>query len=98
MALLNREVLRWIQSLDLSTSVKNARRFELLHRLSSTVLCETTFQCRDLANGFLVAEILTRYYPTGLSSHSFENGVSSQSKRDNWAQVSSNSWLSADGI
>src|SRR4051812_14477398 len=42
---------------------------------------------RDFANGFLVAEILSRYYPTSVSTHSFENGVSTQSKRDNWAQV-----------
>jgi hypothetical protein len=40
---------------------------------------------RDFANGYLVAEILNRFFPNDVSMHSFDKNASSvHKKRDNW--------------
>eukprot|EP00951_Prasinocladus_malaysianus_P024909 scaffold216529_cov52-Prasinocladus_malaysianus.AAC.1 len=42
---------------------------------------------KDLANGFYVAQIFSRFFPDRVQMHSFENGHSTATKKDNWAQI-----------
>lgn len=60
---LPREIIRWLQSLDLPFPVKHPKR--------------------DLANGYIFAEICARYWPN-VAMHSFENKHSQKEKESNW--------------
>jgi hypothetical protein len=41
----------------------------------------------SLSNGFLIAEVLSRFFPAAISTHSFGTGVATATKRDNWNQL-----------
>lgn len=62
-----REVWKWMQSLELSHTVKDAKF--------------------DLANGYLYAQMLQRYYPKEVSTWSFENGLSLEVRVANWEHL-----------
>lgn len=64
---LPREIIKWLQSLDLSFTVKNPKR--------------------DFCNGYLVAEICSRYFAKDVNMNGFENGTRLAAKVDNWEQL-----------
>ncbi|BFZ24119.1 hypothetical protein BsWGS_27158 [Bradybaena similaris] len=64
MAGLSREVLKWIQSLDLECQIKNPKW--------------------DLSNGYIIGEIISRYFPQQIQIHSFYKGISLAVKKKNW--------------
>jgi hypothetical protein len=41
-------------------------------------------RARDLANGFILAEILSRYFPAEIAMHSFQNVTSTELRKANW--------------
>ncbi len=50
-------------------------------------LAATTNDDSDFANGYLVAEIVQKYYPQALNANLFSTGVSLPSKLNNWGQL-----------
>lgn len=65
---MQREVIKWLQSLDLSAPVRNPRR--------------------DLSNGAIAAEIVSRYADTSIiRMQAIGTGNSSEERRNNWAAV-----------
>ena len=43
---------------------------------------------RDLSNGWLIAEILQRYFPDDIEMYQFDNGFKLEKKQNNWIHLS----------
>ena len=61
--------------MNLSLPIKNVKRYEQQRRADAN---------RDFSNGYLVAEIMSRYHPGDVQMHSFDNGVGIATKKNNW--------------
>lgn len=59
-----REIIKWIQSEDLSFPAKNYKK--------------------DFANGYLLLEILSHYYPSDVIRTTMDNGTGPNSRKNNW--------------
>ena len=64
---LPRELVQWIQSLNLTYKITNPKR--------------------DLSNGWIYAEILSRYYPKELEMYQFDNSFKLDKKLNNWEHL-----------
>lgn len=97
---LPREVIKWLQSLDLTHPIRNVRRWALNRIyyfplgpvpvplfLSSCCIRKHFLTPRDFSNGYLVAEVFAWYHPQDIQMHSFSNGTSIQTKLGNWQQL-----------
>lgn len=54
----------------------------------STQVVATRVLRRDFANGFLFAELMSRYFPAEVALHSFANVASTARKQSNWHLLS----------
>ena len=95
--MLPREMVKWIQTLDLSVVIKNPRRFVQFYKRSLSLFITLFFPFlyvntkfyRDFANGFVIAEILSRYFPNEINTRSFDTGTSHAAKTQNWEYLNS---------
>ena len=80
-----REVEKWLQTLDLSYKISNAKRYPIFFN--------KTYLSRDLCNGFLVAEILSRFPKIFKGERheydirSFSTGLSMDERKANWSHL-----------
>lgn len=44
-------------------------------------------KCRDLSNGFLIGEIVSRYEPGKIPMHAFQNSQNQARRDNNWTQL-----------
>lgn len=86
---LPREVIKWLQSLDLTHPIRNVRRWALnrIYDLPLHGVAHFFPTLRDFSNGYLVAEVFAWYHPQDIQMHSFSNGTSIQTKLGNWQQL-----------
>lgn len=84
---LPQEVYLWLQSLDLSYAIRSVKRYVLCKIFVFVELIHLRPFSSDFANGFLVAEAFSRYFPNLVSVHGYQNGNSVSCKSANWYQL-----------
>lgn len=55
---------------------------------SKTTASTTILHSRDLSNGFLIGEIVSRYEPGKIPMHAFQNSHNQTRRDGNWGQLS----------
>lgn len=90
------EVIKWIQSLELTWTIKHPKWlilycFDL--NISFLILSQHIYLslliCRDISNGYAIAEILSFYFSKEIEMHNYINGTALEIKQKNWGLLRS---------
>lgn len=72
---------------EVSATNTRRRHFRAQQDVVTVVVLRVVRARRDFANGFLLAEIFSRYDDKNVQMHSYDNGTSLAVRKDNWNQL-----------